>query len=150
MKLEEALKSSGFKSEKQKAALNIMFTAYLIKSSISQTLKQYGLTPEQYNVLRILKGKFPGQMCVKDIAHRMIERSSNVPRIVDRLETKKWVKRSQSGGDRRETVIVLSPAGINILETVNPVVENTQKQLSEMDEADLKQLNDLLDRFLKE
>ena len=150
MKLEAAIQSSGFKNEKQKAVVNIMYTAYQVKIRISKVLKDYGLTPEQYNVLRILKGKYPEQMCVKDIAERMIERSSNVPRIIDRLEVKKLVKRSQSGADRRETVIILAQAGINLLEAVTPELEKSHNQVSDMDEAEVKQLNDLLDRYLKE
>jgi DNA-binding MarR family transcriptional regulator len=150
LKLEEAIQSSGFKNEKQKAVVNIMYTAYRVKTSISQALKDYGLTPEQYNVLRILKGKYPDQMCVKDIAQRLIERSSNVPRIIDRLEVKKLVKRSQSGADKRETVIILAQAGINMLEAVNPALEKLNAGISDMSEEEVKQLNNLLDRYLKE
>jgi DNA-binding MarR family transcriptional regulator len=150
MNVQEAIKSSGFKNEKQKAAINIMYTAYEVKTRISRVLKDYGLTPEQYNVLRILKGKYPDQMCVKDVAQRMIERSSNVPRIVDRLEVKKLVKRSQSGSDRRETVMVLTQAGINLLETLSPVLEASNDKISTMSETELGQLNSLLDRYLKD
>ena len=150
MKLEQAIQSSGFKNEKQKAALNIMYTAYQIKTFVSQTLKDFGLTPEQFNVLRILKGKYPDQMCVRDIGQRMVERSSNVPRIIDRLEIKKLVKRSQSGDDKRETAINLTQAGINLLEMVNPVVEQKQASMTALEEAELKQLNTLLDAFLKD
>jgi DNA-binding MarR family transcriptional regulator len=150
MNVQEAIKSSGFKNEKQKAAINIMYTAYEVKSRISRVLKDYGLTPEQYNVLRILKGKYPDQMCVKDVAQRMIERSSNVPRIVDRLELKKLVKRSQSGNDRRETVMVLTQAGINLLDAVSPVLETSHDKISTMSESELGQLNSLLDRYLKD
>jgi DNA-binding MarR family transcriptional regulator len=150
LKLETAIQSTGFKNEKQKAVVNIMYTAYQVKTRISNVLKDYGLTPEQYNVLRILKGKYPDKMCVKDIAERLIERSSNVPRIVDRLEIKKLVKRSQSGIDRRETVINLAQAGINLLDAVNPVLEESHNHISEMEEAEVKLLNELLDRYLKE
>lgn len=83
---------------------------------MSKELKEYGLTHEQYNVLRILKGKHPENICVKEIACRMIEKNSNVPRIIDRLETKKLVKRVTSDSDKRETVIILTQAGINILQ----------------------------------
>ena len=150
MKLEQAIKSSGFKSEKEKAALNIMYTAYQVKTFVSQTLKDFGLTPEQYNVLRILKGKYPDQMCVRDVSQRMIERSSNVPRIIDRLEIKKLVKRSQSGDDKRETVINLTQAGLNLLEVVNPVVEQKQQAITSLSDAEVQQLNSLLDAFLKD
>ena len=150
VKLEHAIQSSGFKSEKQKAVVNIMYVAYEVKSRISQFLKDYGLTPEQYNVLRILKGKYPEQMCVRDISERTIERSSNVPRIVDRLEVKKLVRRSQSAADKRETVIILTQAGINMLQQVNAVMDTFHGKLSDFTEAQSKTLNSLLDSYLKD
>ena len=127
-----------------------MYTAYQIKTFVSQALKDFGLTPEQYNVLRILNGKYPDQMCVRDIGQRMVERSSNVPRIIDRLEIKELVKRSQSGDDKRETAINLTQAGLNLLEMVNPVVMKKQDNMTSLQNAELKQLNSLLDAFLKE
>ena len=147
MKLEEAIKSNKFKSEVHKAGLNILYTAWWLKTLASKELKEYGLTHEQYNVLRILKGKHPEQMCVRDIAQRMIEKNSNVPRIIDRLELKKLVKRSTSPNDKRETAIVLTPAGINILEIattkVNKVFENTVI----MEESSASTLNKLLEKI---
>lgn len=130
-----------------KAAINIMYTAYQVKCSVSDALKEYGLTAEQYNVLRILKGKYPDQMCVKDIAGRMIERSSNVPRIIDRLELKKLVQRSTSAEDKRETVITLTQAGIDMLGMVNGVIEDANDKVCHLNEEELVQLNDLLDRY---
>ncbi|BAV09376.1 DNA-binding transcriptional regulator, MarR family [Filimonas lacunae] len=130
-----------------KAAINIMYTAYHVKCSVSDALKAYGLTPEQYNVLRILKGKYPDQMCVRDIAGRMIERSSNVPRIIDRLELKKLVIRSTSAEDKRETVITLTQTGIDMLESVNEIMEETNNNVCHLNDDELLLLNDLLDRY---
>lgn len=130
-----------------KAVLNIMYTAYQVRCSVSDALKGYGLTPEQYNVLRILKGKHPDQMCVRDIAGRMLERSSNVPRIIDRLEVKKLVKRNTSAEDKRETKISLTQPGINMLDNVNEIMEDINENSCKLSDAELEQLNDLLDRF---
>lgn len=146
VKLEQAIQTQGFRSEKQKAVVNLIHTSYMVRDRISTTLKAYGLTPEQYNVLRILKGKHPEQMCVRDIAGRMIEKSSNVPRIIDRLEIKKLVKRNTSSVDKRETVILLTQAGINMLATVSPPLEKAH-DFNNLTDEELKQLNDLLDRF---
>jgi len=147
VKLEEAIKSNQFKNEVHKAGLNILYTAWWLKTLTSKELKEYGLTHEQYNVLRILKGKHPEQMCVRDIGQRMIEKNSNVPRIIDRLELKKLVKRSASPNDKRETAIMLTPAGINILEIattkVNKVFENTVI----MEESSASTLNKLLEKI---
>jgi len=147
VKLEQAIKSTKFKSEVQKAGLNILYTAWWLKTIMSKELKEYGLTHEQYNVLRILKGRFPDQMCVRDIACRMIEKSSNVPRIIDRLEVKKLVKRSTSAEDKRETVITITQAGINILDMTTSRIDNLYAKTVSMDEDSAKSLNDLLEQL---
>ena len=108
MKLEEALKTTRFESEKHKAVLNLMYTTYWMKTHFNAVVKESGLTGEQYNILRILRGKYPEQMCVKDIGSRMIEKSSNVPRIIDRLIIKKLVRRTPSAEDKRETLVSLT------------------------------------------
>jgi DNA-binding MarR family transcriptional regulator len=146
VKLEQAIKSTKFKSEVQKAGLNILYTAWWLKTIISKELKEYGLTHEQYNVLRILKGRYPEQICVKDIACRMIEKNSNVPRIIDRLEVKKLVKRSTSAEDKRETVITITQAGINILEITTAQVNKLYEETVVMDGTSASALNELLEQ----
>ena len=145
MKLEQAIKSTKFRSEVQKAGLNILYTAWWLKTVMSKELKEYGLTHEQYNVMRILKGSYPDQMCVRDIACRMIEKNSNVPRIIDRLEVKKLVKRSTSAEDKRETVITITQVGINILEISTVRINKLFDEAIIMDESSAAQLNNLLE-----
>src|SRR5436190_4954403 len=147
MKLEEAIKSNKFRNEVHKAGLNILYTAWWLKTMMSKELKEYGLTHEQYNVLRILKGKHPEQICVKEIACRMIEKSSNVPRIIDRLETKKLVKRTSSDSDKRETVIVLTPAGINILQHSTERINKLMDKTIVIDEKKAAVLNNILEEI---
>ena len=96
MKLEDVLKTNKFNDEVHKATLNILYTSYWMRDNVSSTMKEIGITSEQFNILRILKGKHPEAMCVKDIASRMIEKSSNVPRILDRLVAKELVMRTTS------------------------------------------------------
>ena len=147
MKLEQAIKSSKFKNEVHKAGLNILYTAWWLKTMMSKELKEYGLTHEQYNVLRILNGKHPEHICVKEIACRMIEKSSNVPRIIDRLETKKLVKRTSSDADKRETVIVLTAAGINILQHSTERINKIMDSLFLIDEKKAATLNSILEEL---
>jgi DNA-binding MarR family transcriptional regulator len=147
MKLDEAIKTTRFKNEVHKAALNILYTAWWLKTSISQELKHFSLTHEQYNVLRILKGKHPEYMCVKDIASRMIEKNSNVPRILDRLLRKKLIKRTTSNKDRRETVISLTTAGLSLLETSNSRIASSIDKQIRLDKQESKLINDLLDKM---
>lgn len=147
MKLEQAIQSEKFETQLQKAGLNVLYTAWWLKTVVSKELKEFGLTHEQYNVLRILKGKYPALMCVRDIGNRMIEKSSNVPRIIDRLEIKKFAERSTSLIDKRETVITITKSGIKTLELVskkmNPVFGNTVLLTDE----EALQLNRLLEKM---
>ncbi len=149
VKLEEALKTNKFSSEKHKAGLNLLYTAWWLKTLISKELKIVGLTQEQYNVLRILKGKHPEAICVKDIGSRMIEQNSNVPRIIDRLVSKKLVSRTNSEIDKRETVITLTENGINILSIANHEVDSLINEGVSMNENDASQLNLLLENMRK-
>lgn len=147
VKLEQAIQSSKFKNEMHKASLNILYTAWWLKTQMSKVLKEFGLTHEQYNVMRILKGKYPEQMCVKDISCRMIEKSSNVPRIIDRLVLKKLVKRADSPTDKRETVITLTQAGIAVLAASTESVNQLMEQMVQIETAEAQELNRLLERM---
>jgi DNA-binding MarR family transcriptional regulator len=146
MKLEEAIQSNKFRNDVHKASLNILYTAWWLKTVLSRELKEFGLTHEQYNVLRILKGKHPEQMCVRDIAGRMIEKNSNVPRIIDRLVAKKLVKRATSEVDRRETVIALTQAGLNLLETSTNSINHAMEEQVSIGQQEAQVLNQLLEK----
>ncbi len=130
----------------QKAGLNILYTAWWLKTVTSKELKEFGLTHEQYNVLRILKGRYPEQLCVKNIACRMIEKNSNVPRIIDRLELKKLVKRATSAEDKRETVITLTQSGITILEATTQRLNKMFDEMMVLSEQEGAALNTLLEK----
>ncbi|MBX9734381.1 MAG: MarR family transcriptional regulator [Chitinophagaceae bacterium] len=147
VKLEQAIQSTKFKNEVHKATLNVLYTAWWLKTLMSKELKEFGLTHEQYNVLRILKGKHPEQMCVKDIGCRMIEKNSNVPRIIDRLELKKLVKRNDSEFDKRETVITLTQSGIAVLDATTSKVNALLETEVIMDDREAKSLNGLLEKL---
>lgn len=146
VKLEQAIQSTKFKNEVHKAGLNILYTAWWLKTVMSKELKEFGLTHEQYNVLRILKGKHPDRLCIKDIACRMIEKNSNVPRIIDRLVNKKLVKREQGSNDARQTVISLTQAGMAILESSTIRINTVFDAVMTIQEAEAAQLNSLLEK----
>jgi DNA-binding MarR family transcriptional regulator len=147
MKLEEAIKTKKFRSNGQKALLNILYTAWWYRARINNVLKPYGLTPEQYNVLRILKGSHPEMMCVKDISSRMIEKSSNVPRIIDRLEIKKLIRRNRGEDDGRQTMIELTKAGMAVLVEASKEMNQCDDQLIGLTETEAEQLNVILEKL---
>jgi len=150
MKLEDALKTTRFKDAKHKASLNILYTSYWLKNHFSLAIKGHGITMEQFNVMRILKGKYPEQMCIKDIGSRMIEKSSNVPRIIDKLVLKKLVKRAVSKEDKRETLVALTDKGIAQLNEANTLIDALSERIMGLDDNDALILNDVLDKMRKE
>ncbi len=147
VKLENVIQSNKFKNEVHKAGLNILYTAWWLKTLSCKELKEFGLTHEQYNVLRILKGKHPNQMCVKDIAGRMIEKNSNVPRIIDRLVVKKLVKRTQGEHDGRQTVMSLTQAGLSVLESSTKKIDEIYEETVSLTNKDAVTLNELLEKI---
>ncbi len=124
-----------------------MYTTYVLKTRVSAITKELDLTMEQYNVLRILRGKHPQSMCVKDIAGRMIERSSNVPRIADRLVAKKLIKRYQSKEDKRHTSLSLTDKGLEMLQASMSEMQKMDDNLSVLSDSEAKQLNLLLEKI---
>jgi DNA-binding MarR family transcriptional regulator len=147
VKLEDAIQSKNFVDEAHKATLNVLYTAWWLKTLMSKELKAFGLSHEQYNVLRILKGKNPELMCVKDIAGRLIEKNSNVPRIIDRLVIKKLVSRSTSPLDKRETLIGLTKSGEAVLEASTHRVNKLMGNKLILENKDAKTLNVLLEKL---
>ena len=147
MNLEEAIKSSRFVNEQQKVTLNILYTAYWLRSNFSAALKPLDLTLEQHNVLRILNGMYPESMCVREIGSRMIEKSSNVPRIIDKLVEKKLANRSVSKADKRETLVSLTERGIDIIAKAKILIDQVTADVAQLDDVQSKELNALLDQL---
>ena len=147
MKLQEAIKTEKFRNARHMAMLNILYTAYWLKTHNNAALKNYDLTSEQYNVLRILRGKHPEPMCVKDIGSRMLEKSSNVPRIIDRLVAKNFVERSNSQEDKRETIITVTDVGLKILEQSTKALDKVAEKIIGLDDAEALALNEQLEKF---
>jgi DNA-binding MarR family transcriptional regulator len=147
MKLEEAIKTSRFADARHRATLNILFSAYWLRNKLAGAIKEENITLEQFNVLRILKGAHPAQMCVKDIGTRMIEKSSNVPRIIDRLVEKKLARRTTSKVDKRETLISLTEKGIELLTRASAAIDEATATISTLNENEWNQLHELLEKM---
>lgn len=145
MTLEEELKTSKFKSHKHKAILNILFTAGFIETKINTFLKKYGLTHQQYNLLRILKGSFPKPLSGLDIQSRMIDRMSNVSRLLDKLKDKNLIHRNICPSDRRMVEVSLTEAGIALLESIE--IDNVPEV--DLSEEKAEVIANLLDEIRK-
>ena len=147
MKIEDEIKQTKkFKSEHQKLLVNIMFTSSWLYRMHGQFLKSYGISPEQFNVLRILRGQHPKCANNQLITERMIDKSSNCSRIVEKLKQKGFVDRKENKDDRRHVDITITQKGLTLLEKIDVEnnIENFQKSLTA---KEAEQLNDLLDKL---
>jgi DNA-binding MarR family transcriptional regulator len=119
MRLEEEIKSSRTLPARQRAVLNILFTASWISAEQGRFLRQFGLTAPQYNILRILKGSAPKALTVLDIKSRMLDRSSNVSRLVEKLRSAGLVNRCTHKDDRRMVLVSISEEGLSLLAEID-------------------------------
>lgn len=112
MSLEEDIKQDKFQSEQHKAAINIMFTSSWLHSMNAAYLKKFDITPEQFNVLRILRGSHPKKLMLSEVASRMIDKSSNCTRLVEKLRQKNLVQREICEDNRRQVDISITDKGL--------------------------------------
>jgi DNA-binding MarR family transcriptional regulator len=150
MRIEDALKTSRFRDETHKAMLNLLYSAYWVNNNFNQLLKPYGITQEQFNVMRILRGSLPNALCVRDIGSRMIEKSSNVPRIIDRLVRKGYAIRKQSESDKRETDIFITPKALELLKGMDDSIIEGEKNIFSLSHEDATLLNEILEKIRTE
>jgi len=147
MGISEDLKQSNFQSESQKAIVNAIYTGNWIVQQQQELLKPFGLTIQQYNVLRILKGQQGNPMTVLAITERMLDKMSNASRLVDKLLEKKLVLRRECPQDRRAVDILILPAGLDLLKEVDQVQQDWGKNFEALGPKKLEEMNQLLDEF---
>ena len=148
MKIEEAIQQQRFISEYQKAGLNVLYTAAWINQSSAAILKPYGLTSQQFNVLRILRGRHPEPATVKLLMERMIDKMSNASRLVDKLLAKGLVERVTSTTDRRRVDVSITDAGLQLLQQASAEMEEGLGFYdSALSEKEAVELNRLLDKL---
>lgn len=147
MGISEDLKQRTFASETSKSVVNIIFTGNWMMQQMHDLLKPFGLTPQQYNVLRILRGQQNNPMTVLAITERMMDKMSNASRLVDKLLDKKLVLRRECPKDRRAVDVIILPAGMTLLAEIDLVQKQWEMTFGGIGEDKMDQLNILLDEF---
>lgn len=148
MTLEEELKQTKpFANEIQKLVLNISFTSSWLNAMQTAHLKSFGITPSQYNVLRILKGRSPEHYCNHEIAGRMIDKSSNVTRIIDKLLSKQLVSKQVDTADRRIVNISINERGLALLDSIEKKHNEEAPSIYNYDVEKAKLMNEWLDEL---
>ena len=147
MEIGEEIKQGKFKSEYQKLGINIAFTSNWMERQIAQQLKPYGLTGQQYNILRILRGQQPNPATINLLTERMMDKNSNASRLVDKLILKELVSRRECPTDRRQVDVAITPRGLELLLKLDTVEEEWSSRLKILSENEAKELNRLLDKL---
>lgn len=146
MRIEDEIKQPIFRDDFQKAHINLLYTASWLQLRQAVAFKPYGLTLPQFNILRILRGQHPLPATVALLIDRMLDKTSNASRIVDRLEEKKLVTRTVCPANRRAVDIRITVAGLALLERIEQDGVLNASALTQLDDSEVQQLSVLLDK----
>lgn len=146
MKIEEAIKQTKFRNDLQKAVLNLTYTAGWLHAKQEEFFKPFGITASQFNILRILRGQAGKSISGQEIKSRMLERNSDISRLLDRLDGKGLIKRSQCPSDRRATDVTITKDGLAVLADIDKAIDQAEKQILRLSNQEAKKLSELLDK----
>ena len=146
MKIEEEIKQTKFKNAFQKVAINLQFTAKWLEATSSTFFKEFGVTMQQFNILRILRGQNQNSISAAEIKHRMLDRNSDVSRLLDRLIDKKLVSKTQCESDKRATDVIITPAGMKLLAKIDDRLDEIDSKILNLTAKEATLLSDLLDK----
>jgi len=148
MKLEQELKMTKFKNAEHRAGLNVVFTGAWISDKTSCLLKPFGISEHQFNVLRIVRGQKGQPINMIDIQDRMIYRTSNTTRMVEKLRIKGYLLRQECPDNRRKVEIFITEDGLKLLDSIEPIlINNSEKMFKNLSTEESIQLGNLLDQL---
>ncbi|MFD2574483.1 MarR family winged helix-turn-helix transcriptional regulator [Spirosoma soli] len=149
MSIETDIKqTTPFKSPYQRLMVNLMYTSNWVADAQTQVLKPFGLTLQQFNVLRILRGQYPNPVKVSDITERMLDKMSNASRLVDKLVAKQLVVRTECPSDRRAVDVVITEQGLALLKRLDRRQnEWDESQQCKLTKEEATYLSQMLDRM---
>jgi DNA-binding MarR family transcriptional regulator len=149
MSIETDIKQKKFRSPYQRLVLNLIYTSNWLGYKQIEIFREHELTPEQYNVLRILRGQYPNPIKVSDISERMLDKNSNTSRLIDKLLLKDLVKRTSCPSDRRAVDVVINEKGLDLLKVIDPKVDEWEESLDTITHEEANTVNALLDKLRK-
>lgn len=148
MEIEKEIKQNkSFVNEYQKLTVNILFTSSWLGAKHTKMFRPYGISSQQYNILRILRGQLPNPASVSLLQDRMLDKMSNASRLVDKLKLKKLVERKECKDDRRQVDIIITEKGLELLKTINKDIEIAENEFKTITPAEAKELNRILDKL---
>lgn len=146
MKIEDEIKQPKFRNAHQKAVINLLYTANWLIDKNNAFFKSYGITNQQFNILRILRGQHPTKISGAEIKNRMIDKNSDVSRLLDRLIVKKLIEKSQCPNDKRAADVIITQSGLDLLAEIDKKMDQTDNDVMNLSAQEAEQLSQLLDK----
>jgi len=147
MKIEDEIPGH-YRNEYHKGAINLMYTVKKLSYGFLQMLKTHGLTEPQYNILRVLRGfRFGGPSSIGFIRARMLDKSSDVSRLVEKLFEKGYIDRKENLVDRRQKEVEITQKGLDLLAGMDDCEQKTDTLLNNLEPREVQELNRLLDKI---
>jgi len=148
MDFAKAIKQNqGFRDEWEKAVLNIVYSGNWMYSRLYQFHKEFDVSPEQYNILRILKGQHPETASINLLKSRMLDKMSNASRLVEKLRKKGLAARVECPEDRRCVEVSITENGLALLDNIKQARPNACEEYAQITEEEAQTLNRILDKF---
>ena len=148
MRIEEIIKPNSPMAMEKKTLLNVMYTQNIISEKFNEILKPYDISGEQYNVLRILRGQKGNPANMSMIQDRMLAKTSNTTRLVDKLLLKDLVTRKVCPENRRKIEVLITQKGLDVLKELDPkVIAHEQSFSKNLNAEEINQLNLLLEKY---
>lgn len=147
MGIEKDIQQDKFRNIYQKAYINLIYTVGWMRDKTKSFFEDEDITPQQFNILRILRGSFPQPLSTLQIRERMLEKMSDTSRIVDRIIAKGLAKKITCKSDRRLVDVIISDKGKKLLEKLDAKQDEMDRVLANLSEKDANILSDLLDKI---
>lgn len=147
MKFEEEIRQSAFKSSREKAIVNISYTGNWLRDVMEGMLKPIGINEQHYNILRILRGRYPGTICPGEMKEVLINKRGDLTRLLDKLVKMGLVDRDINPDNRRMIILKLTEKGLDLLGRLDPELNALNKQVNSLTEEESEQLSNLLDKL---
>ncbi|MEO5603404.1 MAG: MarR family transcriptional regulator [Cyclobacteriaceae bacterium] len=143
-RIEDEIQQQTFTSIQQKVVVNLIYTSHWLENKQQEFFKTFGITGQQFNILRILKGHYPKSISGTEIKSRMLDRNSDVSRLLDRLDSKNLITKKTCPNDKRATDVFITEQGIALLREIDKFQKYDRLLSLSAEEANL--LSDLLDK----
>lgn len=148
MSLSDEIGQTAFPDPHTEAVLELHFTSHWLYRVLQEELNRFEISPEQYNILRILRGNRGEAYCLRDVQGRMLNRTANTTRLVEKLRSRGLVSRTANATDRRRVDIAITPDGAALLEAMEAPVETMNRRVrAALSERDAKSLTRILEKL---